>query len=343
MRSLLLALALALLTSLGQARAFDAAQQDWYVWTRDDVRLYVLQAGRAPAPDRDSPILVLHGGVGAEHGYLLPALQPLMERHRFTLFDQRGSLRSPADADRITLDGMMADIEEIRQELGAARVRLVAHSMGALLAYAYLQQHPEQVESLVFIGPVFPFHSGVSPDAPLFEALGLPADDADYMARVVADYRAFARDAEARADALIQARGLDGEGLSGRQKTEAWKIRFAASNVHHLDRWEQMVGGQAFYNPSVFPALVENAGGQAAWAQRWSGLFEALQRFPRPSTFIIGKQDFLDPAFRFWPSIVDKIPQARLVALDAAGHNPWIDQPAEFAQALDEALRPLSE
>src|SRR5690606_26464776 len=80
-----------LLSSLSfHARAGEAAQDEWYVWAPDEVRLYVLQVGHAEA--QGSPIVVLHGGVGAEHSYLLPAFLPLADRHRFTFFDQRGSL-----------------------------------------------------------------------------------------------------------------------------------------------------------------------------------------------------------------------------------------------------------
>ena len=38
-------------------------------------------------------VLVLHGGFGAEHSYMLTALRPLEKQYHFVLYDQRGSLR----------------------------------------------------------------------------------------------------------------------------------------------------------------------------------------------------------------------------------------------------------
>lgn len=328
-----------LLSSLSfHARAGEAAQEEWYVWAPDEVRLYVLQVGHAEA--QGSPIVVLHGGVGAEHSYLLPAFLPLADRHRFTFFDQRGSLRSPARPEAIRFEAMVSDIDAIRNELGAERIRLVGHSMGALLSYAYLRQHPDRVDNLTVIGPAFPFYPGASPEKALFDGLGIPTDDEAWMAEVAAPYHAFGKEAEARAEAMIRAQGLDREGLSGREATDAWRIRFAAHNIHQLQKWRQMIGGQAFYNGDVYAALVENAGGQPGWASHWAGLFEALRQFPRKSTFIVGKRDFIDPAFRFWPVIVARIPNATLVGLDDAGHNAWVDQPEAFAQALEAALAP---
>lgn len=336
MRFALLALLLFFFPSTGDAENQNIASREWYVWTKDDVRLYVHQLGKSS--QLESPIVVLHGGLGAEHSYLLPALRPLAFRHRFTLFDQRGSLRSPAAATKITLENMVSDIEAIRTELGAEKINIITHSMGALLAYSYLEHHSENVESIVFIAPVFPFYSGVSPDAALFKALSLPSDDERYMAQVVKAYEDFSNSAEERANALIKQYHLDDGQLNGFQRTQAWKIRFASSNIFHLDRWEQMIGGQAFYNPQVFPTLVKNAGGQDGWKREWVGLFDALQRFPGKVTFIIGKNDFLDPAFQFWPLIVAKLPSARLVSFDHSGHNIWIDQPSKFEKALESAL-----
>ena len=40
------------------------------------------------------PLMVLHGGPGAPHGYFLPYLLPLARHHRLVFMDERGSGRS---------------------------------------------------------------------------------------------------------------------------------------------------------------------------------------------------------------------------------------------------------
>ena len=41
-----------------------------------------------------SPIIMIHGGFGAEHSYMLPLGKPLSDTNRVIFYDQRGSLRS---------------------------------------------------------------------------------------------------------------------------------------------------------------------------------------------------------------------------------------------------------
>src|SRR5262245_33707918 len=62
-------------------------------------------------------VVVLHGGPGFHHGYLVPALQPLAERHTLIFYDQRGRGRSdwPADSTQLpTADLDVADLEALR-------------------------------------------------------------------------------------------------------------------------------------------------------------------------------------------------------------------------------------
>ncbi len=40
------------------------------------------------------PLVILHGGPGASHDYLLPHLIPLAKTHRLVLIDERGSGKS---------------------------------------------------------------------------------------------------------------------------------------------------------------------------------------------------------------------------------------------------------
>ena len=41
-----------------------------------------------------SPLVIVHGGPGASHDYLLPYLWPLARHHRVVFIDERGSGRS---------------------------------------------------------------------------------------------------------------------------------------------------------------------------------------------------------------------------------------------------------
>ena len=331
---LLAALFGALLTAASASAQYlpDGAEQ-WYLTTDDGVRLYVVEVGQAAAPG--DTVLVLHGGFGADHSYLFDAVLPLADGHRFVLYDQRGSLRSPAPDSLLSMDAMVADVEALRQDLGTERVTLLGHSMGTSLAYAYLAAHPDRVANLVLTGPVFPFAPGANPGPGLFEALDIPLADTTAMQ---ARYQAFSDAAEARAQAVIAAEGLDDAPATGKTETARWRIMFTAYNSAHAERWRQTRGGMAFYNPDVYRALSANEGGVEGWSARYDRYDPALLAYDGPLTFVVGQDDFVDPGAEIWPRLVARYPRARLALIPDAGHTLWTDQPNAFREAVAAAL-----
>lgn len=99
------------------------------------VPLYWCEYGDPAAP----PVLVLHGGPGASHEYLLPQMLALAASHRVVLYDQRGGGRSRHDDDRaeITWQDQVADVARVVEELGIEPLTLVGYSWGGLLAMLY--------------------------------------------------------------------------------------------------------------------------------------------------------------------------------------------------------------
>lgn len=290
-------------------RALAPEADSWYLWTEDGVRHYVVEVGRG------EPVVVLHGGWGAEHGYLLRLVEPLADRFRFVLYDQRGSLRSPAPDGSISLGRLVADLEELRDELGLERMTLLAHSMGSMLAYAYLREHPERVRSMVMLAPVVP------PDA---------ATDAERVRAAQARFVEFAR-AQEKAQAVRE--GLDHEPRNDRERSARSRISMAAGNLYHVERWRQLEGGQAFYNPRVHALLQENTP-----AGEWQGLFAALATHAPPVELILGDHDLVDFGVVAWPPLAAVLPNARLHVVERAGHNAWIDQPEAVRALIARAL-----
>jgi proline iminopeptidase len=103
---------------------------------------------------RGAPLLLLHGGPGADHTDFLPALKPLAKRYQLVLIDERGSGRSERipNSKHYTLEWMVKDIEQVRKHLKLSRLLVLGHSFGGILAQAYAARHPERVLGLILAG-----------------------------------------------------------------------------------------------------------------------------------------------------------------------------------------------
>ena len=103
--------------------------------TTTPVPLYWAEYGDPDAP----PLLLLHGGPGASHDYLLPQMLELATERRLVTYDQRGGGRSRADDDRAPIGwrDQAADVERVAIELDVAPMDLLGYSWGGLLAMLY--------------------------------------------------------------------------------------------------------------------------------------------------------------------------------------------------------------
>jgi proline iminopeptidase len=112
------------------------------------VRLYTRRVGVGP------PVVVLHGGPGAEHTYLLPQYDHLARRRTLLYYDQRGGGRSPVG--RETPAGWrehVADLDALRTLWRLDRLTLLGYSWGGLLALLYALEHPARSARLALVCP----------------------------------------------------------------------------------------------------------------------------------------------------------------------------------------------
>ena len=114
----------------------------------DGVELYTRTVGEGP------DTIVLHGGPGAHHDYLLPHFDALATGRRLRYYDQRGGGRSPVGRGvAVGWREHVADLNALIDHWGVAPATLLGYSWGGLLALLYSATHPDRVGRLALVSP----------------------------------------------------------------------------------------------------------------------------------------------------------------------------------------------
>jgi pimeloyl-ACP methyl ester carboxylesterase len=265
-------------------------QPEWYLPTGDGCTLFVQEFGRGP-----ETLVILHGGWGAEHSYLLDAMKGLEQTYHLVFYDQRGSLLSPCPAEKITVQNHVDDLERLRVALGLSQMNLVAHSMGTFLAMDYQSQHVDRVKGLVLLGAMLPRTPKSEIEAALLQSQQKASSE--FIGRP-------------EIDAALKREGLDREpaALTPQQQTAEWRLHFAGANIYHLDRADRVKGGKAFYN---------SVSGQAAaktMPHEWDFTTAVASR-TCPTWVIDGDHDYADPGGKSFSFAAQAIPGVHVVPL----------------------------
>jgi proline iminopeptidase len=283
------------------------------------VFIYYKSLGSGP------PLLILHGGPGASHDYLLPHLVPLARRNRLVFIDERGggkSLKLENSAE-YTVENMVDDVEAVRQTLRLGKMNLLGHSFGGALAQAYALKYQKNLSHLVLCST---FHSTKQ----LNEAFRT------MKAKMSPDLRERIE--------KLEAAGLYGHGKDYEKNRYPSEYMVAAWGEGYFPY---------LYGNRPDPNFDPNAFGIIAWdvyREMWGshGEFvvdgnlasvEYADRLPSikvPTLITVGDHDLNSPLSREMNAL---IPGSKLVVLPKSGHQTFEDQPRMFIEALESFLR----
>src|SRR3989454_4314775 len=267
------------------------------------VRLFSRRVGAGPL------VVVLHGGPGASHDYLLPQYDLLAQGRSVLYYDQRGGGQSSVSRDTpVGWREHVADLEAIRAQLGLERLTVCGYSWGGLLAVLYFLEHPERVERLALVSP----------------------------AAVTAEYRRQFEDEFARRMAAPEIKrerdALRASGLREPDPAAYQRRGFGLSRARDF---------REFPRPEDLPAFrVTARTQQAVWDSLGTydlrpQLRDVASRFPVPPSLII--HGTFDPLPIAGSRELAGLLHARLKELPV-GHCPHVEATAEFVRALDDFL-----
>ncbi len=264
--------------------------------------LYWCRYGPAGAPQ----LLMLHGGPGAHHDYLLPHFLDLSDRFDLVFYDQRGGGRSKTDDPTpIGWQTHVADLERVIDELIGGPPVMVAYSWGALLALLYA------------------IETTAGRRTPLPAALAL-VDPAPASRAFRATFEAeFAARSGGPAIQMLRAE-LAASGLRERDPA-----------AHRQRAFELSVAGY-FADPARAADLTPFRVTGRVQTQVWESLGDfdlepALRAVHLPAIVVHGRQDPIPLASS---EAVARALGAALVVLEDCGHVPYVERRAELFAAL---------
>jgi len=99
-----------------------------------------------------TPFLVMHGGLGVDHSYFRPALDPLGDDIELIFYDHRGHGRSGRPSiDTISFEKLADDADALRNNLSQKKIGIIGHSAGGWVALNYAIRHPDNISHLILI------------------------------------------------------------------------------------------------------------------------------------------------------------------------------------------------
>lgn len=275
---------------------------------------------------RGAPLVIVHGGPGASHDYLLPYLLPLMRTNKVVFIDERGSGRSEKleDATQYTVENMVEDVEAVRQALNLGKISLLGHSYGGVLAQAYALKYQSNLSHLI-LGSTFHSTQGINKALAAMKQ-AMPGDERQKLQQ------------------------LEDAGLFGKGK--AWEQN------RYPDDYAKLAWGDGYFpylyqrrpDPNYDPASGNTTTSWDLYREMWGshGEFivdgnlksveygDRLASIKVPTLIICGDHDESDPSLS--KEMHEKIAGSKLVILPQSGHMTFVDQPNLFIKTVDDFL-----
>jgi pimeloyl-ACP methyl ester carboxylesterase len=248
------------------------------------------------------------GGPARASEYL-EDLAGLSERRRLLRVDLRGTGMSPLPADRESLafHRLADDLEVVRESQGLDAMDVIAHSAGGFVTLAYAAKHPERLGRVVLVTPSGKPFGDVEADIAAIRASR--SDEPWYAeaAAVEAELKLMPERMRQRFDPQLRVFGY-----------ARWDERSQA-HAESTDRQMSMRAMAAFVPGPEVAAEFD--------------LRERLEALEAPVLIIVGALDGIT-GVKSGHLVADLLPNATVVELPNASHNPWVDCPEEFRQTV---------
>jgi proline iminopeptidase len=261
---------------------------------------------------KGNPMLIINGGPGMNSDGFTNIAQTFTQYDYQTItYDQRGTGKSSVEllnSKTITMDLMVADIENLRTHLNIEKWTIFGHSFGGIMAAYYATKHPEHIDKLILSSS-----GGINMEFTSYVAKRQQAN----LTELQRDSLAFYQRKQDRGDISIETR-------KGRAKYLAFAY---------------------VYNPSKAPIIAERLQQFNGKINRLviQDLFkinfdcsEKFLNFDKPVLVLQGKNDIItvDTAQK----TAKAFPNSKLRLMDHCAHYGWLDAPEVYFASIQSFL-----
>jgi proline-specific peptidase len=255
------------------------------------------------------PLVLMHGGPGADL-YTLMAFKPCADQFTLVFYDHRCNGRSSgADVTSMTMENLTADADALRQALGFEKWAVLGHSFGGYVAMEYALRYPQNLSHLLLVdtGGENRWAQEKAPEE--LAKRGFSPQMVD-----------------------LTRRYFNGQIEPNEMFPSLMKLSKAYNPYTKLSQLPQMLiwGLQTKLQPETFIYS------ESHFLKGWT-IMDRLGEIRVPTLVMAGRQDFIYPP-EHQEQLAAAIPNARLVFIDRAGHNPHDEQPAMTLKAVREFL-----
>jgi proline iminopeptidase len=270
-----------------------------------DVSLFVKVMGQG------YPLVLMHGGPSLDYTTMLP-LEPLADQYTLIFYDHRCNGHSEgAEVTTMTMENLTADADALRQALGYDQWAVLGHSFGGNVALEYALRYPQSLSHLILMNT------------------GGDQWWANHNAPELLARRGY------NAETVEAARRF----YNGQVTVEEYQpilMKFIEAYSYHSSIWYHPILLTLALKVGLGPPMKMRPEalifGYGQMLQGWT-VMDRLGEIQVPTLVTAGRYDFLFPP-EHQAILADRLPNARLVLIERAGHNPHMEQQAEVIEII---------
>jgi proline iminopeptidase len=248
------------------------------------------------------PCLVTHGGLGFDHTYLHPWLDPLGDTLHLIYYDHRGNGRSGRPAnDTMTHENLAADADALASHLGHDKVAVIGHSYGGFIALEMALRHPDRLSHLILLDT---------------------APAMNYSEEIMANAVRMGATAEMLA-------ALNENWSSNDEMRE----RFPVIWPLYFKNFDPQVASRV-----IEDTIISLAGRAREGEMENHNVIARLSEIQIPTLILVGREDFICPPSQAHIMHAG-IPDSELVIFENSGHLPWVEEPDLFFNTVRDWIK----